>query len=107
MLNAYMIYSRCAGPSEGAALVFAHTVREARKIGWQTVGRDYTDEYIDFAANRIRNEEYLYLEASAILLAADKPHIIESPRSCKSCEMWGKSVIGEDGLCDECRDCLE
>lgn len=104
MLNAYMIYSRAAGPEEGAALVFAHTVREARKIGYPGIGNDLTgDEYIDLAADLIRNSPYLFQEADPDKLARDVPHVIDNPRSCDRCERWGQSAIGEDCLCDICK----
>jgi hypothetical protein len=103
MLNTYMAYSRGAGPEEGAVLVFAHSVQEARTVGWKAFGSDLTDDYLDFAATRIRNSPWLYDEANAIKLANDEPHVIDSPKDCQECEQWGQSPIGIDGLCDECR----
>jgi len=103
MLQAYMIYSRFLGPSEGAGLVFAHSVREARKVGWQRTSGDFTDDFLDFAAKRIRNSPWILGEANVNKLASDEPHVIDNPRSCSICEHWGHSPIGNDELCEDCR----
>jgi len=103
-MNIYMVYSEGAGCEEGAALVFAHTSKEARKVGWNEVGCLFTGEYIDFASTRLRNHDWLFEEANQEKLVDDIPHAIDNPKCCKGCEMWGgDSRIGEDGLCDECR----
>lgn len=104
MLNIYSLYSRYAGEQDGALLVFAHTVREARKVGWENGGTDLTDEYIDIAARRLRDLEYLRDEADLIKLHDDVPHLVWNIKSCKQCEMWGRGRINEDGLCQECQD---
>ena len=102
MLKPYMGYSRFAGPEEGAMLIFAHTVVEARNIGWQEGGNLFTDEYIDFAAKLLRDVPWLMLEADQDKLVKDLSHSTIDPVLCKECEMWGEQ-IGDDGLCDECR----
>lgn len=103
MLNAYMIYSRCGGSELFAALVFAHTAQEARVVGWHGIGCDLTDEYTDLAANRLRNKPWLFDEALAVKFANDEAHVIDSPKTCRTCEFWGQSPIGDDGLCEGCR----
>ena len=104
MLKTYMGYSRATGAEEGAILIFAHSVKEARKVGWNTLGSTLTDEYIDFAATLLRNTPWLRDEAYGLKLANDQAHVIDNPKSCKECETWGMYPIGEDGLCEECRD---
>ena len=104
MLNAYMAYSRNLGPEEGAVLVFAHYVQEARVVGWKRMGCELTDEYIDFTAKRIRHSPWLFKEANEIKLANDEPHVIDNPLICAECGLWGQSPIGEDGFCEDCRD---
>ena len=107
MLNTYMAYSRGAGPEEGAFLIFAHSVQEARTVGWKSFGSDLTDEYIDFTATRIRKSPWLFDEANAIKFANDEPHVIDSPKGCLNCGFWGQSPIGVDGLCEGCREEFE
>ena len=104
MLNAYMVYSRGAGSEEGAILVFAHSVQEARKYGWNSLGRDLTDDYLDIAATRLRHAPWLFEEADKDKLEKGIPHVIDSPRSCKRCELWGEEPISADGLCESCID---
>lgn len=99
MLKPYMIFSRYAGPSEGAGLVFAHTSREARKIGWQTFYGMFFDEFIDLGCRWLKDCSWLMAEKKS-----DLPHAVDNPKSCKVCECWGQSVIGEDGMCEECRE---
>lgn len=104
MLNPYMVYSRGAGCEEGATLVFAHSVQEARVVGWHGAGSDFTDDFLDLAATRLRDVPWLYAEGNQSKHAADIAHEVDNPRSCSRCEKWGHSEIGEDGLCDECRE---
>lgn len=101
-MNAYMVYSRIAGSLEGAVLAFAHTVQEARKISWRVVDL-ITDEWIDVAARRLDHEPWLFDQANKEKLAAEIPHVIESPTACKCCETWGHD-LDERGLCEACAD---
>lgn len=105
-MNIYMAYSRRLGPLEGAMLVFAHTVREAKKFAYQCA--DVSDicgnEYTDLAVNKIRNKDWLYEDADQKKLAAGMPHVVWNMKTCKNCETWGGSPIGEDGLCEECHE---
>lgn len=106
-LNIYMGYSRAGGSSEGAVLIFAHTVKEAKKIGWYICSDMMVDEYIDMAVNRLRNEDYLYAQADQEKLDNSIAHVIDNPKICIECETWGSSPIGDDGFCDTCRSMLE
>ena len=104
MLNTYMGFSRANGPEEGAILIFAHSVREARLVGWRMFGSDLTDEYTDFAAKRIRKSPWLKEEANGLKLANDEAHVIDNPNCCMECGLWGETPIGDDGLCEFCHD---
>jgi hypothetical protein len=87
---------------EGAILIFAHTAREARNIGWNDC--PFETEFIDFATKRIRNENWLYEEADQNKLANGIPHVIDNPKTCLSCGCWGGCPIDDDCLCEPCRD---
>jgi hypothetical protein len=103
MLKPYLGFSREAGTDGAGILIFAHTAREARKIGWDT---DITDEYIDFAATRMRRTEtYLMTLANATKLDNDEPHSVWDVPFCKNCEQWGEP-IGDDGFCESCAEDL-
>lgn len=101
-MNPYMIYSKPRS-EEGAFLVFAHNWKEARKAGYFHVmfliGADYTD----VAVRRLRNADWLFEEANKTKLENDEAHVIDNPKYCKDCNMWGQSRIGDDQLCDDCR----
>jgi hypothetical protein len=101
----YMGFSREAGWSECAILIFAHNSKEAKKIGWSDGGSSLiTDEYIDFAVNRMR-EDYIYKDASKDLLERGIAHVVDSPTCCKKCELWG-IPMNEEGICEDCLDLI-
>jgi hypothetical protein len=101
-MNAYMGYSRDAGPEEGACLIFAHTVQEARKTGYPIVSGWWSIEFTDMAAKRL-NAPHLFAEADQEKLAAGIPHAIECPKACNRCEHWGYK-LNNDGVCENCID---
>jgi hypothetical protein len=88
-------------PYEGACLVFAHTVREAKKIGWSIVSSWGCDSFIEVRATFMRNSLFLYEQAIQENLEKGIPHVIESPITCKGCEHWGMK-LNEQGYCDDC-----
>lgn len=98
-MKAYMGYSRCSGPGEGAVLIFANNSREAKVVGWKY--SDITDSYIDFGVNLIGEQAYHLGMAKK-----QEPHVIDCVPCCCECEKWGE-VLGDDGLCDQCRCDLE
>jgi hypothetical protein len=95
-MKKYIGYDAGMGPAEGAALIFANTAKEARKVLWEDNWLDI-ERFIDVRINLIRGDEFLEKEKEH-----DYPHVVR-PIACDSCNMWGISEIGEDGLCDDCR----
>lgn len=88
-------------PEDGAILVFAHNLSEAKKIGWPVHrGWNIGSDYIDFRVNLLKGEHYYKLGDKA-KLDADLPHVIDDPTSCKVCEYWG-IPLNENGVCEEC-----
>lgn len=87
---------------EGALLVFAHDVRQARRLAWPTL-RDWFDGvlYIDARVRRVRGT-HIFTEADPEAFREGRPHVVESPTSCDRCMLWGQP-IGGDGLCPDCR----
>ena len=100
-MKPYMAYSREGGSREGACLVFAHTVKEAKKEAWADVHLYFTDEYTDMAITLIKDAEYLFEQADPEKLATDVPHVIFAPLSCSACELWGNK-LNDEGLCENC-----
>ena len=102
-LKMYMSYVE--EPQEGASLVFAHSSREAKKLAWQ--GCPVCGDGGEFTAVRVKwlpDKDYPWLrrEADPKKLAADQGHVIDSPRSCRHCETWGKAMANDE----ECEDCV-
>jgi hypothetical protein len=106
-LKPYMIYSRGLGKENGAALVFAKTAKEAKKVGWSGIGSSLTDEYIDLGVRLMKEEDFLFEQADQKKLNFGIAHVIDNPKFCVMCEMWGISQLDENGLCENCRDLLE
>lgn len=99
MLKPYVAYSRYGSPSEGAILVIANTVQEARKLAWGFCWN--VDEWIDQAATLI-DRRHLSM-ADTIKLQANEPHVIENPPHCISCLEWEHGIT-TDRLCCNCNE---
>jgi hypothetical protein len=102
MLKTYMVFSNSMGSADGAGLVFAHSHKEARIVGWRYFRMIFLYEYIDTAANLIKKAPWLYESGSKELLEKDIPHGVWDIPVCKQCELWGDE-IGPDELCSDCR----
>lgn len=100
-LKPYMGYDGLAGSIEGACLIFAHSVREARRHAWKCIQDWFDADFINVRARLIKDGQHLFTEADQEKLAAGIPHIIEAPKSCNRCGMWGE-VRGDNTLCDGC-----
>jgi hypothetical protein len=101
-MNTYMGYGY-DGPEEGAVLIFATSQREAKQLFWRNCQGMMFEAYTEMRVKRLRHSDWLFAEADNAKLLGSCPHVIDSPRVCQRCEHWGLSVIGIDGLCDDCR----
>jgi hypothetical protein len=90
-------------PEEGACLVFAHKVQEAKSVGWPIVSCWGCDSYIEVRATFLKDSSWLYDEANQDKLKAGVSHAIESPIACKGCEKWGYE-LNEKGYCECCEE---
>jgi hypothetical protein len=97
-MKMYMGYSEAMGSCEGAVLIFANTAKEAMRIFRKADPLDI-GEFTDFRVSWIKDKPFLEKEK-----LHDYPHIVECPKLCSKCDMWGVSKIGEDGICDSCRE---
>ena len=101
-LRPYVGFSRFSGPNECACLIFAHTAREAKRVGFQAMGDEIADgEFTDFGVRLMRDADHLVNE-----MTCDFPHVIDSPKTCSVCELWG-SELNEDGVCETCEEYWE
>lgn len=88
-LRSYMAWA-AETREEAACLVFANTAKEARKVAWPTLRVWWEDvAWIDVRARRLHNDAYFFQQADAEKLSQDIPHVIEAPKTCRSCEQWG------------------
>lgn len=102
-MKAYMAYNRVAGQNEGAVLIFANNIKEAKKLAWRSsIGFEMTNRYIDVVVEIIRNEDYLFKQ-----MVKNTPHCVEEPLSCVRCNMWGTGDISEDGICSSCKEDID
>ena len=99
-MKKYMGYDADRGPGEGAVLILANTAKEARKTLWEDNTLDI-ERFIDVRVELIRGFDYLEKEKQH-----DYPHLV-SPTACCKCNMWGLEEIGDDGLCDSCRETVQ
>lgn len=94
-MKAYMAY--CGDKDNGACLVFAETARSARLVAWPTIRGWFDAEWIDLRVKMLRSTDWILGQA-----ISGKPHVIECPKGCSSCFMWGEDPPSDEG----CRFCL-
>lgn len=98
----YMIFDKIGGPREGACLVVANTVRQAKKLGYRTIQDWFDTEYIDIGVNLIKEyTESLKKDINMEKFNNRMPQVIDNPIVCPRCECWGTGKI-IDGECEEC-----
>ncbi len=103
-LKPYMGYSREGGSAEGAFLIFAHNLKEAKRIGYSALSGVIVDDYIDMAVTLCKKSDFLFNQVaqwSKDKLAKDEAHVVDNPPACKDCNLWGYE-LNEQGLCEDC-----
>jgi hypothetical protein len=96
-MKKYMGYDVGFGSGEGAALIFANTEKEAKKVFWRENPLEI-ESFLDVRVELLKyGHGFLEKEKQSAY-----PHVV-MPKSCSACNMWGISEIGDDGLCDDCR----
>src|SRR3990167_6135056 len=92
-LKTYMGFSRSSGPSEGACLIYAHNVAEAKKLAYPILdgfcgpGEKYpwTDVAVRLVDSKI---VYQQIKDNVYKYTWCLPHVVESPVSCTRCGCW-------------------
>lgn len=97
-MKIYMAYDSYNGPEEGAFLVFANNVPEAKVVSYPILSDIFSCDYIDIRVKQIHDANWLYDE-----MTCDEPHCIV-PNYCHECNQWGHLPIGDDDLCEKCRE---
>jgi hypothetical protein len=75
--------------------VFAHSVEQARRLGWTALRGMADTDWIDTRVRWLRS-------GCEHLRQGTKPHVIDSPPVCKICELWSTEPLDERGYCTEC-----
>ncbi len=97
LLRAYMVSG--IDPSEGAALVFAYSAKQAKQLGDPVVS-DWGVSYIDLRVKWMKGKEKKFLNQYAT--STTEPHVIDNPPYCNNCELWGGTPLNNMGVCQEC-----
>jgi hypothetical protein len=105
-LKAYMAGSRNLGFSDGAILVFAYSVKEAKKLAWKPENDarmicddDYTDLQV-----KLQKEAFIREQVPEWSLENQKQgisHVVNHPNSCVKCGIWGIR-LDFTGYCEDC-----
>ncbi len=109
LLKPYMGYSRDGGSQEGAILIFAHNIREAKRLGYPAMCGIIVDDYTDMVVKWLKNSNFLFEQAakwSKDKISIGVAHAVDNPLSCKGCERWGYE-LNDEGYCDTCADDME
>lgn len=102
-LKAYMIYSRGAVSQEGAVLAFAHTSREAKRLGAPQMADWFDSDWTDVGVRWLPSSTKWLAEQEGVDLEGE-PKVIDSPRYCERCGMWGTGPLNAEGICEPCRE---
>jgi len=103
-MKAYIAFNRHYGTDEGAALVFANTAREAKKVVYPVMEGCIWHEWTDLGVRWLNSADREHLfesEGDAALLAMGAAHVIDNPTVCSACEQWGPQIMA-NGMCDKC-----
>ena len=93
-MKAYMAF--VVDPREGAALVFADTAKQAKKLAWGTLKDWFDSDWTNVRARRLKaHERYL-------LSLYDGRAVLETPPTCDVCEMWGAPLRPDGNGCENC-----
>jgi hypothetical protein len=102
-MRAYMGYAGSGMAHEGACLIFAHDIREAKKLARPVLEEwEALEEFTELRVEWLKNKDWIFKEGDPAKLASDEAHVIESPTTCKDCEQWGGSSLDEAGRCEDC-----
>jgi hypothetical protein len=104
-MRAYMLFDCASCPGEGAVLVFAHSARDAKRLGWRTIKEWTGSEYLVVARPLPGKEVWLAAQEGVDL--EGEPRMIGSPQCCDRCDLWGTaplSQLGGEVVCETCAD---
>lgn len=98
-----MAYDADAGSSEGACLVIASNLKQAKPMAWPILSSWGTESYTRVVVRLMRDAESRLFPRDLAALQAGQAKAIETPETCPGCEMWGNTIM-ENGYCENCAD---
>jgi hypothetical protein len=102
-LKIYMGYDSSLGSEEAAVLIFAHSSKEARKLGWEDMKLLHNTAWTEMAVLALRrNTVALSQNADPVKLAAGEAHVVTNMSVCPNCYLFGEDGVDENGLCGYC-----
>jgi len=103
-LKIYMGYSYFDSPESGAAIIFAHTAKEAKQFSF-ALNQDWGDgEWTDSAVRLLSGCDHLYEQADQKMLADGIAHMVDHPVVCSVCELWGLPIDPKTRICVNCSE---
>ena len=101
-MKAYIGFSRFCGSEEGAILIFATTVKEAKKAAFPSLlSLGIVEDWVDVGVRWLRDSEHLFDQVDKWSLTDNKAHVIEDPATCLNCGLWGGELL-DNGKCTFC-----
>lgn len=95
-LHPYMAF--CGEPEYGAALVFARTVGEAKRLSFDTLKGWFDCTWVDVRVRRLREYEGYLMGLLPLAIKG----VVEDPPTCPVCECWGAPVWTDQPGCNMC-----
>jgi hypothetical protein len=102
LLNAYMVFSKSDGSEAGACLVFADNAEFAREMAYYCDYCDHWELLNDIEAHQIKDNPQIFKEADQEKFKIGVAHVIENPKSCEKCGLWG-GYLDDNDICEDCQ----
>ena len=99
-LKTYIGYDKFEGARGGAVLIFAHSIKEAKKLAFPVLQEWFDMDWIDMRVNRIYGD---WLQKEKL---KNEPHTVKNPKVCEVCETWGTEPYDEH-ICKYCYEMLK
>ena len=102
-MKAYMAFDADAGSGEGAYLVIAGNIKQAKPMAWPILNSWVTESYTRVKVKVMRGAEWRLYPKDLEALKSGKAQVIESPETCPGCDTWGNDIL-ENGYCENCEE---
>lgn len=101
MYRAYMAYSGYLTPADGAGLIFAHSIKEAKKLACRKLRGMVFEDWVELRVKWLKGYDHVFALGDKDKISTEESHVIDSPLTCQACELWGWG-IDQEGNCDGC-----